>query len=57
MVNMASGLVRSSMQKGDVLALVSPNSVEFCTTFFSTVAMGGIMSTCNPNYTPHDQKS
>ena len=51
MVNMASGLVRSGMQKGDVLALVSPNSAEFCTTFFSTLAMGGIVSTCNPNYT------
>ena len=50
-VNMASGLVRSGMQKGDVLALVSPNSAEFCTTFFSTLAMGGIVSTCNPNYT------
>ncbi|XP_065902859.1 probable 4-coumarate--CoA ligase 3 isoform X2 [Dysidea avara] len=53
-VNMASGLVRSGMQKGDVLALVSPNSVEFCTTFFSTLAMGGIMSTCNPNYTSEE---
>ena len=50
-VNMASGLVRSGMQKGDVLALVSPNSAEFCTAFFSTLAMGGIVSTCNPNYT------
>ncbi|XP_065907529.1 probable 4-coumarate--CoA ligase 3 isoform X2 [Dysidea avara] len=53
-VNMASGLVRSSMQKGDVLALVSPNSAEFCTTFFSTLAMGGIMSTCNPSYTSEE---
>ena len=53
-VNMASGLVRSGMQKGDVLALVSPNSVEFCTTFFSTLAMGGIMSTCNPTYTAEE---
>ena len=53
-VNMASGLVRSGMQKGDALALVSPNSVEFCTTFFSTLAMGGIMSTCNPNYTSEE---
>ena len=50
-VNMASGLVRSGMQKGDVLALVAPNSVEFCTTFFSTLAMGGIISTCNPAFT------
>ena len=53
-VNMASGLVRSGMEKGDVLALVSPNSAEFCTTFFSTLAMGGIMSTCNPQYTAEE---
>ena len=52
--NMASGLVRSGMEKGDVLALVSPNSAEFCTTFFSTLAMGGIMSTCNPQYTAEE---
>ena len=39
------------MEKGDVLALVSPSSAEFCTTFFSTLAMGGIVSTCNPQYT------
>ena len=50
-VNVASGLVRSGMEKGDVLALVSPNSAQFCTTFFSTLAMGGIISTCNPQYT------
>ena len=54
MVNMASGLVRSGMQKGDVLALVSLNSVEFCTTFFSTLAVGGIVSTCNPSYTSEE---
>ena len=53
-VNMASGLVRSGMEKGDVLALVSPNSAEFCTTFFSSLAMGGIMSTCNPQYTAEE---
>ena len=27
-VNMVSGLVKSGMEKGDVLALVSPNSAE-----------------------------
>jgi len=42
-VNMASGLVRSGMQKGDVLAL---DSAEFC-MMFSTLAMGGIVSTCS----------
>ena len=53
-VNMASGLVRSGMEKGDVLVLVSPNSAEFCTTFFSTLAAGGTVSTCNPQYTAEE---
>ena len=47
-VNMASGLVRGGMEKGDVLSLVSPNSAQFCSTLLSTVAIGGIVSTCNP---------
>ena len=53
-VNMTSGLVRSGLEKGDVLALVSPNSAQFCTTFFATLAMGGIISTCNPQYTAEE---
>ena len=53
-VNVASGLVRSGMEKGDVLALVSPNSAEFCITFFSTLAAGGTVSTCNPQYTAEE---
>ena len=53
-VNMASGLARSGMEKGDVLALVSLNSAEFCTTFFSTLAVGGTVSTCNPQYTAEE---
>ena len=52
--NMASGLVRSGLKKGDVLTLVSPNSAEFCITFFSTLAMGGTVSTSNPLYTAEE---
>ena len=40
-VNMASGLVRSGMEKGDVLALVSPNSTEFCTQHIVLFASHG----------------
>ena len=53
-VNMASGLVRNGMQKGDVLALVSPNSGECCIMFFSTLAIGGAVAFCNPNYPVED---
>ena len=50
-VNIASGLVRSGMQKGDVLCLVAPNSPQVCMTYFATVACGGIFSSCNSSYT------
>ena len=53
-VNMASGLVRSGMEKGDVQTIVSPNSAEFCTMFFSTLAAGGTVSTCNPQFTAEE---
>ena len=53
-VNMASGLVRSGLEKGDVLTLVSSNSAEFCITFFATLATGGTVSTCNPLYTAEE---
>ena len=52
--NVASGLLRNGMEKGDVLSLVSPNSAKLCTTLLSTVAMGGIVSTCNPLFTAEE---
>ena len=33
-----------------VLLLVSPNSAEFCATLLTTVAVGGIVNTCNPQF-------
>jgi len=50
-VSVASGLVRSGMQKGDVLCIVAPNSPQVCMTYFATVACGGIFSSCNSSYT------
>ena len=50
-VNVASGLVRSGMQKGDVLCIVAPNSPQVCMTYFATIASGGVFSTCNSSYT------
>jgi len=42
------------MQIGDVLALVSPNSGECCTVFFSMLAIGGTAAFCNPNCTAEE---
>ena len=33
-----------------VQSLVSPNSAEFCATLLTTVAVGGIVNTCNPQF-------
>jgi len=49
---MASGLVRSGMQKGDVLTLYS--FPQQCRILYNILAMGGIMSICNPNYTSEE---
>jgi len=53
-VNIASGLVRSGMEKGDVLCIVAPNSPHVCMTYFATVACGGIFSSCNSSYTANE---
>ena len=37
--------------KGDVLAIVAPNSPEYAVVYFGTLAAGGVASTCNPTYT------
>ena len=47
----SSGLKRLGFQEGDVLAIVSPNSPHYPVVMFGTLAMGGIVSTCNPTYT------
>ena len=47
-----SALIRKGLQKDDVLALVSPNSIEFLIQFFATSAIGCVVSTINPSFTP-----
>ena len=47
-----SALMRKGLQKDDVLALVSPNSIEFVIQFFATSAIGCVVSTINPSFTP-----
>ena len=46
-----SGLSRVGFGRGDVLVLVSPNSLEYPNLFLATLAMGGVVSTCNPSFT------
>lgn len=46
-----SALLRRGMRKGDVLAIVSPNSAAFGVQFFATVAIGCAVTTMNPTFT------
>ena len=48
---LSSGLRRMGLQKGDVIALCSPNSIDYPNMFLATLAGGGIVSTCNPGFT------
>ena len=50
----SSGFRRMGFQKGDVLALCAPNSVDYGKVFFATIAAGGIVTTCNPTYTAQE---
>lgn len=47
----SSGLRRLGLNKGDVVTLCSPNSLDYPVVFFATMAAGGVVSTCNPTYT------
>ena len=46
-----SALKKMGLQKGDVLALISPNSAAFGVQFFACVAIGCIVTTMNPTFT------
>ena len=46
----SSSLRRHGFQRGDVLAIVSPNLPEYATVLFGSLAAGGSVCTCNPTY-------
>jgi acyl-CoA synthetase (AMP-forming)/AMP-acid ligase II len=48
----AEGLASSGMKKGDVLALLAPNSPEYGIMFLATALAGGVNTTLNPAATP-----
>ena len=48
---MASGLHTLGVKKGDVLAIISPNNVEYAYMLFGALAAGASVTTINPNYT------
>src|SRR5690349_6399325 len=47
----AAGLARRGFQKGDALAIFSPNIPEYVIAFHAVASLGGITTTINPLYT------
>jgi PAS domain S-box-containing protein len=50
----AAGLARRGLRKGDVVAIWSPNALEYPIAVFGTMLAGGIVTTINPLYTAHE---
>src|ERR1041385_4590399 len=50
----AAGLARRGFRKGDVLALLSPNSPEYAIAFHAAASLGGVVTPINPLYTPEE---
>src|SRR5207237_5289570 len=47
-VRVSSGLVRRGFAKGDVLAICTPNALEFPIAFHAVARAGGIVTPVNP---------
>jgi acyl-CoA synthetase (AMP-forming)/AMP-acid ligase II len=50
----AAGLAAHGLQKGDVLAIYSPNVPEYAAAFHGAASIGGTLTTVNPLYTPRE---
>ena len=50
----AAGLAECGLGRGDVLALMAPNSPEWLLGCYGTMAAGGVVTGVNPLYTPRE---
>lgn len=50
----AASLARRGFKKGDVFGIYSPNVPEYAIAFHAVATLGGIVTTANPLYTPHE---
>lgn len=48
---LAGGLVKRGLGQGTVVAIMAPNSPEFCVAFHGVAYAGGTVTTLNPTYT------
>lgn len=49
-----AGITAAGLRKGEVVAIYSPNSLEYPTVFHGVVSVGGVISTINPQYTAEE---
>lgn len=49
---LASALLDLGLQKGDRVALVMPNIVQFVVSFYAVLKAGGVVAAANPTYPP-----
>ena len=49
-----SSLLRLGACKGDVMAIIMPNSPDYVVTFMGASEAGLVVTTLNPIYTPHE---
>jgi long-chain acyl-CoA synthetase len=47
---LAVALVEMGVKKGDRIAIVMPNTVQFAIAFFATLKAGGVVAAANPTY-------
>ena len=52
--SLAGGLAAGGLQRGDVAALVAPNSPWYPVVFHAVAAAGGAVTTVNPTYGPEE---
>ncbi|XP_013395812.1 4-coumarate--CoA ligase 2-like [Lingula anatina] len=52
--SIGSALTRNGFQKGDVLCICCPNLPEFPLVLLGTLAVGGIITTANPQFTAEE---
>lgn len=53
----SSALRDIGLSKRDVLAIVSPNNIDFPKLFLATMAAGGVVTTCSPLLSPQDLRA
>lgn len=51
---LTSALVKQGLTKGDVVMMVSENTIDYIIMFHAVLTLGGTVTTCNPHYLAAD---